>query len=83
MVLIIALYRTRALIHVLYASSILDARCSMLDATNWSIIAVVCQGVGGWKSEIRNPNSEISVRMGGRIENRVSNIENRAPGGLP
>jgi hypothetical protein len=53
--------------------SMLDARCSMLDATKWSIRSVNCQGLGGRKSEIRNPKS----RPGGRIEYPVSRIEYR------
>jgi uncharacterized protein (DUF1684 family) len=36
--------------------------------------------VDGWKSEIRNPKSEISARAGGRIEYPASSIEDRAGG---
>jgi hypothetical protein len=57
--------------------SMLDARCSMLDATKTSIHSVKCQGLGGRKSEIRNPKSEISAQVG------VSSIQYRESGVPP
>jgi hypothetical protein len=48
----------------------------MLDATKYSVPFRYCQGLGARKSEIRNPNSEISARVGGsRIEYPVSSIQ--------